>query len=110
MTRDRQEVISHLERDLQRAQGTDFADAVTDKVSIGSRVTLLDLASNVPEEYSILGAWDTDVPNHVISYLSVTAAAILHKTTGEEVDLPTEETNTVRRVRITGIKLAKVPV
>ena len=99
-----------MERDLQRAQGTDFSDATTDKVTIGTRVKLLDLATNAAEEFSILGVWDTDVPHHVISYLSVTAAAILNKTVGEEVDLPTEESHTVRRVRITGIELAKVPV
>ena len=98
-----------MERDLQRAKTTDFADATTDKVTLGTRVTLLDLATNVPEEFSILGAWDTDVPNHVISYLSVTGAAILNKTVGEEVDLPTEESSTTRRVRITAIAHAALP-
>ena len=99
-----------MERDLQRAQGTDFADAVIGKVTIGTRVTLLDLETNNAEEFSILGAWDTDVPKQIISYLSVTAAAILNKAVGEEVDLPTEESSITRRVRITGIVLAKVPV
>lgn len=98
-----------MERDLQRAQGTDFSDATTDKVTIGTRVTLLDLETGKPEEFSILGAWDTDVANHIISYLSVTAAAILNKPVGEEVDLPTEESSVTRRVRLTGIQLAKLP-
>ena len=79
-------------------------------MSIGSRVSLLDLGTNNAEEFSILGAWDTDVPKHIISYLSVTAAAILNKAVGEEVDLPTEESSVTRRVRITDIELAKVPV
>lgn len=98
-----------MERDLQRAKATDFADATTDRVTIGTRVTLLDLETNQPEEYSILGAWDTDVPHGIISYLSVTGAAILFKPVGEEVDLPTEESSVSRRVRITGIALAKLP-
>ena len=40
---------------------------------------------------------------------SVTGAAILFKPVGEEVDLPTEESTVSRRVRITGIVLAKLP-
>ncbi|HEX2747961.1 MAG TPA: GreA/GreB family elongation factor [Verrucomicrobiales bacterium] len=98
-----------MERDLQRAQGTGFEDAATDKVTIGTRVTLLDLENGQQEEFSILGAWDTDVPRHIISYLSVTAAAILNKAVGDEVDLPNEDGNTTRRVKITAIELAKVP-
>lgn len=98
-----------VERDLQRAQGTDFSGTATDKVTVGTRVTLLDLESGQPEEYSILGAWDTDVANNIISYLSVTAAALLNKAAGEEVDLPTEESSVTRRVRITGIELARIP-
>jgi transcription elongation GreA/GreB family factor len=98
-----------MERDLQRAKPTDFADVTTDKVGIATKVTLEDVASGSSEQFSILGAWDTDVPNHIISYLSVTAAAILGKTIGEEVDVPTEETSTTRRVRITGIEPAALP-
>jgi transcription elongation GreA/GreB family factor len=98
-----------MERDLQRAQGTDFSDATTDKVSIGTRVSLLDLGPGTEEKFTILGAWDTDVPNHIISYLSVTAAAILNHAVGEEMDLPTEDNSVTRRVRITGIELAQLP-
>jgi len=98
-----------MERDLQRAQGTDFNDATTEKVSIGTRVTLLDLEPGTEEKFTILGAWDTDVPNHIISYLSVTAAALLNHSVGEEMDLPTEDNSVTRRVRITGIELAQLP-
>ena len=76
---------------------------------MGTRITILDIETNKPEEYSILGAWDTDVANNIISYLSVTAAAVLNKNIGEEVDLPTEESSVTRRVRLTGIELAKLP-
>jgi transcription elongation GreA/GreB family factor len=98
-----------MERELQRAKATDFADVTTDKVTLGTRVALLDVAAGTSEQYTILGAWDTDVANHIISYLSVSAGAILNKTVGEEVDLPTEDGSTVRRVRITGIEFAKLP-
>lgn len=98
-----------MERDLQRAKPTEFAEATTDKVTLGTRVTLLDLATGTPEEYTILGAWDTDVANNIISYLSGTASAILNKTVGGEVELTTEESGTNRSVRITAIELATLP-
>lgn len=98
-----------MERDLQRAQGTDFADTVTDRVSIGTTVGLVDCASAAEERFSILGAWDTDLTRHIISYLSITGAALLGRTVGDEVDLPTEESNITRRVRITSIDKAEVP-
>jgi transcription elongation GreA/GreB family factor len=98
-----------MERDLQRAQGTDFADTVTDRVSIGTTVDLVDCASAAEERFSILGAWDTDLTRHIISYLSITGAALLGRTVGDEVDLPTEESNISRRVRITAIDKAEIP-
>jgi len=98
-----------MERDLQRAQGTDFADAVTDKVSIGTSVSLVDTATGVAEGFTILGAWDTDLTRQIISYLSITGAALVGRTVGDEVDLPTEESNITRRVKVTGITKAEVP-
>jgi transcription elongation GreA/GreB family factor len=98
-----------MERDLQRAQGTDFADAVTDKVSIGTSVALVDTATGVAEGFTILGAWDTDLTKQIISYLSITGAALVGRTVGDEVDLPTEESNITRRVKVTGITKAEVP-
>ncbi len=95
-----------MEKELQRAQGTDFSDTTTDKVSIGTQVALLDLETNVEETFTLLGAWDTDVPRQIISYLSVTGAALLNKPVGEELDLPTEDNSVVRRVRITTISKA----
>ena len=98
-----------MERDLARAKGTDFSDTVTDKVSIGTTVTLADAATGAPETFTILGAWDTNTDRHIISYLSVTGAALLGRAVGEEVDLPTEESTVTRRVRITGISKAEIP-
>lgn len=97
-----------MERDLARAKGTDFSDASDKEVSIGSAVDLEDLNTGAKETYTILGAWDTDVENHVISYLSATGAALLRKAPGEEVDLPAEDADTVRRVRVVAIRKADV--
>ncbi|MCX7887201.1 MAG: GreA/GreB family elongation factor, partial [Verrucomicrobiae bacterium] len=58
---------AELEFLLLRAQGTDFADAKTDSVNIGTSVTVTDLASGQSATYHILGAWDSDAERNIIS-------------------------------------------
>src|SRR3974390_464571 len=48
---------SELETQLVRARGTDFSNARTEVVSIGTVVRSLDLATNQPEQFTVLGAW-----------------------------------------------------
>jgi transcription elongation factor GreA len=75
-----------LENLLVRARGTDFSNVKTDAVSIGSRVRVTDLATQQVEAYTILGAWDFDPENHIVSYLSPIAQALLGHKPGEEVE------------------------
>ncbi len=75
-----------LENLLVRARGTDFSNAKTDAVSIGSRVHVTDLTTQHVETYTILGAWDFDPENHIVSYLSPIAQALLGHKPGEEVE------------------------
>src|SRR5207302_10757363 len=49
---------SELESQLVRARGTDFSAARTDVVSMGTVVRAIDLQTNQPETFTILGAWD----------------------------------------------------
>src|ERR1043166_1263503 len=49
-----------LESQLVRARGTDFANAGTETVTIGTIVRSSDLETNQPERFTILGAWDSD--------------------------------------------------
>lgn len=95
-----------MERDLNRAKGTDFSDASDALVSVGTVVTYVDLESAREETFSILGAWDTKIEQNIISYLSVSAQALLNKSVGDEVDLPSEDSAITRHVKIT--KLGKV--
>src|SRR5208282_2332053 len=81
---------SELESQLVRARGSDFANARTDVVSIGTVVTLTDLERQSPEHFTILGAWDSDPEKGVISYLTPVAQSILNHKTGEEVELDME--------------------
>ena len=81
---------SELEAQLVRARGTDFTNPRSDVVGIGTRVRVTDLAANHAEDYQILGAWDFDAEQHIISYLSPIAQALLGKKAGEEVQFELE--------------------
>ncbi|MHB8522619.1 MAG: GreA/GreB family elongation factor [Limisphaerales bacterium] len=77
---------AELENQLTRARGTDFANARTDVVSIGTRVKVTDLDTQHAEAYAILGAWDFDAEKSTISYLTPMAQSILNKKPGDEVE------------------------
>jgi transcription elongation GreA/GreB family factor len=76
-------------RDLSRARGTNFENPDTSQVSIGTVVTVTDSMGN-HETYSILGAWDSAPELGIISYQAVIGQALLGKSTGDSVELPTE--------------------
>jgi transcription elongation GreA/GreB family factor len=81
---------SEMERDLSLARGTDFSNVDVNQVSIGTTVTLREVKNGQIDVYSILGAWDTDPDNGVISYQSALAKALLGRKVGDQVDAPTE--------------------
>jgi transcription elongation factor GreA len=95
---------SELESQLVRARGTDFANARTDAVSLGTRVRVTDLLANHPDSFTILGAWDSDPDKGVVSYLSPLAQALLNKKSGEEVEFEMEGAR--KRYRIESIEAA----
>jgi len=77
---------SELETQLVRARGTDFANARTEAVTIGTVVRATDLEVNQPEQFTILGAWDSDPEKGVVSYLSPMAQALLNHKVGDQVE------------------------
>jgi len=94
-----------LETQLVRARGTDFANAKTDAVSIGTIVTVTDLENQQAEKFSVLGAWDSDPDKGVISYLTLVAQALLNHKAGEEVEVLTDSDK--KRYRIDLIEAFK---
>ena len=81
---------SEMERDLSRARGTDFATVDASQVSIGTRVTLREVADGRIDVYTILGAWDGDPDSGIVSYQAAIAQALLGHKVGERLDVPTE--------------------
>jgi transcription elongation GreA/GreB family factor len=77
---------SEMESQLVRARGTDFANAKTDAVSIGTIVRAIDLEANRPEQFTILGAWDSEPEQGIVSYLSPMAQALLNHKVGDHVE------------------------
>jgi transcription elongation GreA/GreB family factor len=91
---------AEAERDLSRARGTNFENPDTSLVSIGTVVTLRE-TGGTEETYCILGAWDSAPDLGIISYKAVIGQALLGKSVGENVELPTESgTRSVTILRI----------
>jgi transcription elongation GreA/GreB family factor len=85
---------AELEQMLARAQGTDFANPDTSKVTLGTKATLKDTASGEILTYTLLGAWDGDPAKGIISYQTAVARALLNHTVGEKIELSTDEGGT----------------
>ena len=75
-----------LEAQLVRARGTDFANVRADIVSIGTAVRAMDLETNQPETFTVLGAWDSEPDKGIVSYLSPIAQSLLNRKVGEQVE------------------------
>ena len=95
-----------LEAQMMRARGMDFSNAKTDAVNIGTIVQATDLETNQSESFTILGAWDSDPDQGIISYLTPIGQALLNRKVGDEVEF--ELHGTKRRHRIESIKAAKI--
>ena len=78
--------VAKLKEDIERAQLFDPNSVNTSKVSFGTKVALHNETAGKMEEFTILGPWESDPNNNIISYLSPFGSAILNKTAGEKFD------------------------
>ena len=85
---------AELDHMLTLAEGTDFANPDTSKVTLGTKVTLKDAGKGETIVYTILGAWDSDLSKGIISYQTAVAKALLNRAVGEKVSLSTDEGGT----------------
>jgi transcription elongation GreA/GreB family factor len=94
MAKDDQKVLlarqAELQADLMRAKATDFTEAPSDSVGVGTIVDLKDSNTGNKMKYIILGAWDSDPENNILSYLTPLAQKILGKKAGENVEIDIE--------------------
>ena len=104
---------SELEQMLHRARGTDFSNADTSQISIGTIVTLREVDSGQEESYTVLGAWDGDPERHIISYQTAIGQSLLGKKTGGRVTMNTDHgtaTYEVIEIRAAPVDVAPAPV
>ncbi|MBO4628365.1 MAG: transcription elongation factor GreA [Treponema sp.] len=77
--------LSKLQEELNRATVFDPTTSTTAVVSFATVVTLTNKETNADEVYTILGPWESDPDNNIISYMSPFGNAIMDKKVGEEV-------------------------
>lgn len=82
---------AELDRDLARARVTDFTEASTDQVSIGSVVHLREGSTNKVRKFAILGAWDSDPDKNVLSYLTPLGKILLSRKVGDTVETEVDD-------------------
>ena len=85
--------LSKLQEELSRAVIFDPTTSTTAVISLATVVTLHDNIENKDEEYTILGPWESDPDNNIISYMSPFGDAILDKKVGDTVKFTINEHN-----------------
>ncbi|MCL2442012.1 MAG: transcription elongation factor GreA [Treponema sp.] len=78
--------VAKLKEEIERAQLFDPNSVSTSKVSFGTKVVLFNETENRKEEFTILGPWESDPNNNIISYLSPFGNAILNRISGEKFE------------------------
>ena len=92
-----------LDKEINRARGTDFKGADASKVNIGTIVELVDSDGNA-FEVTVLGAWDSEPEKRIVSYLSEVGKALVGRAPGETADVRDESTEALRTVTIRSIR------
>ena len=79
--------IQTLESTLRMATIVDDDEVNLEKVSIGTKVRLLDKEMDEEETYQIFGSMEADVANNIISNESPVGQALLGHSVGDEVSV-----------------------
>ena len=83
--------VTRLQDEIDRAQIFDPTTVTTARVSFGTTVELLNVKENKTETYTILGPWESDPENQIISYMSPLGNAILNSKVGDKLDFEINE-------------------
>jgi transcription elongation factor GreA len=99
-------MASRLQEEINRAQIFDPTTVTTVRVSFGTTVSLANNATGETEEYTILGPWESDPDNKIISYMSPFGNAILNSKEGDTLNFVINERGFDYKVnRIAAVKL-----
>ncbi|MDR1893746.1 MAG: transcription elongation factor GreA [Spirochaetales bacterium] len=80
-----------MKDELDKAVIFDSADINLGAVSFGTKVTLQNLLTGSEDIYTILGPWESDPDNRIISYLAPLGMELYGRTQGEELEFVINE-------------------
>jgi len=83
--------VSRLQEELERAQVFDPTTITTTRVGFGTVVVLERPNTGAKETYTILGPWESDPENGVISYMSPLGTNLLNHKVGETLSFTVNE-------------------
>jgi len=86
---------SHMELELGNARISDFTDAPEDTVGVGNVVTLTNAETGETVTYSILGAWDSNPDENILSYKTPLGQSLISKHGGDTVKTVIANTETI---------------
>lgn len=98
--------LTKLQEELNRAVIFDPTTITTAIVSFATKVTLKNKDTSKEETYTILGPWESDPDNGVISYMSPFGNALLDHKAGEDVTFAINEHE--YHYTVASIKAAKI--
>ncbi len=84
-------MATRLQDEIERAQIFDPTTITTIRISFGTTVILKNNATGEKEEYTILGPWESDPDNKIISYMSPFGNAISNGKVGETLTFTINE-------------------
>ncbi|MCR5401208.1 MAG: transcription elongation factor GreA [Treponema sp.] len=83
--------LKRIQAELNRAIVFDPTTITTAIISFATTVTLLNVDSGKTEEYTILGPWESDPDNHIISYMAPFGNALMDYKVGDSVKFKINE-------------------
>ena len=78
---------SRLQNEIERAEIFDPLTINTKKVGFGTKVSVKNTSDNRDEVYTILGPWESDPDNGIISYKSPLGNALMNKKQNDKVEV-----------------------
>jgi len=87
--KERQDMLNNtaarLKEEIERAQIMRKSDVDTSSISFGTRVKLYNKDADKPEEFTVLGPWESNPDDSVISYLSPLGNELYNHKEGEDL-------------------------
>ena len=95
-----------LQEEIDKAEVFDPTRYSGDRVFFGTKVNVLNEKTNIEEEYTILGPWESDPNNGIISYMSPLGNSLLNAQVGDVVKYRVNNEEMSYKV----LKIEKIPV